>query len=57
MLSGLVDDILDIFSVAKEDKMDIKYQMWLDMFLGALRGLEMYQLKQVRGVGVVQYCL
>jgi len=46
MFLCLHDDILDIFNVAAEDKEDIKYQLWLDMFLSGIKGLEMYQLNK-----------
>jgi len=40
----LHDEILDIFNVSVEDREDIQYLLWLDMFLAGLKGLEMYQL-------------
>jgi len=42
----LRDDILDIFNIAPADKDAIKYQLWMDMFLSGIKGLEMYQLDQ-----------
>ena len=42
----LNDDVLDIFNIPKEKKEDVKYMLWLDMFFGGLKGLEMYQCKQ-----------
>ncbi|CAL4093007.1 unnamed protein product [Meganyctiphanes norvegica] len=46
MYLGLVDEILDVFSVATEDRENIKYVSWLDMFYAGIKGLEMYQPKQ-----------
>jgi len=46
MYLGLVNDILDVFGITDEDKEDIKYISWLDMFYAGLRGLEMYQPAQ-----------
>ncbi|CAL4213272.1 unnamed protein product, partial [Meganyctiphanes norvegica] len=46
MYLGLVDEILDVFSVAEEDRENIKYVSWLDMFYAGIKGLEMYQPKQ-----------
>ncbi|MCL4128954.1 UNVERIFIED_CONTAM: hypothetical protein GTU68_000126 [Idotea baltica] len=43
---SLNDDILDIFGVKPEDKDDMKYVIWLDMFYAGLKGLEMYQPDQ-----------
>ncbi|KAK3871683.1 hypothetical protein Pcinc_023185 [Petrolisthes cinctipes] len=43
---GFVDDILDVFSVAPDDREDLKYVCWLDMMYAGLRGLEMYQPSQ-----------
>jgi len=45
MYLGLVDEILDVFSVAAEDKDHMKYVSWLDMFYAGIKGLEMYQPK------------
>ncbi|KAA0184528.1 hypothetical protein HAZT_HAZT003328 [Hyalella azteca] len=42
----LNDDVLDIFNIPSEDKEDIKYMLWLDMFYAGIKGLEMYQPKQ-----------
>uniref|UniRef100_A0A2P2HZ51 Dipeptidyl peptidase 3 n=2 Tax=Hirondellea gigas TaxID=1518452 RepID=A0A2P2HZ51_9CRUS len=41
----LIDDVLDIFNIPDEDKENIKYIMWLDMFYAGIKGLELYQLK------------
>lgn len=43
---GLVDDILDVFGVAADDREDLKYVSWLDMMYAGIRGLEMYQPSQ-----------
>ena len=43
MYLGLVDEILDIFNVLPENRADLKYVSWLDMFYAGLKGLEMYQ--------------
>ncbi|XP_076068898.1 dipeptidyl peptidase 3 [Oratosquilla oratoria] len=43
---GLIDEVLDIFGVASEDRDDIKFVSWLDMMYAGLRGLEMYQPSQ-----------
>jgi len=42
----MYDEVLDIFGIPDADKEDIKYTLWLDMFLSGIKGLEMYQMKQ-----------